>query len=496
MAEEKLLLSAPKAEQQKEAAKAPVEAEKPREAAKLPERIEKVFAGIDKNFDKHIKKVQDFLKQSSVSAEKEGIIETALMVKGMIESIGGKATFHGSDDFPIVFGKLDLGKPKTLLIYGMYDVQPADEKGWKSPPFAAEIRETSQHGKCIFARGAVNSKGSLASLFNALKEMKAHDEIPVNLKFTIEGEEEIGSPHFAAFVEKHKDELKADACVDFDFAQDTDKKVTMQLGVKGIITFDLIAKGGRIGGPAEKEVHSSDSAWISSPAWRMVQFLSTLVDKKEKVLIEGFYENVIPPPKEDLELLNKLAQTFDENAILREIKSLRFKYDSHGAELLQKYLYLPTLNITGVSSGYTGSGQKSVLPYKARAKMEIRLVPSQKPEEILDKFKKHIAKHGFDDIAMEDIFAYSWSKTPVSSRIVHEMIDAYRILGHEPEIWPLGAWSAPYYVFSNVLNLPFVRGGLGQGDGEHSTNEYCTIDGIKQFEKFVVVFLNEFAGKK
>ncbi|MFA5888121.1 MAG: M20/M25/M40 family metallo-hydrolase [Candidatus Nanoarchaeia archaeon] len=496
MAEEKLLLSAPKAEQQKEAAKAPVEAEIHREAAKLPEKIEKVFASIEKNFPKHIAKVQEFLKQSSVANEKDGIIETALMVKGMIESIGGKASFHGSDDFPIVMGQLDLGKPKTLLIYGMYDVQPADEKTWKSPPFSAEIRETSQQGKCIFARGAVNSKGSLASLFNALKEMKANDEIPVNLKFTIEGEEEIGSPHFAAFVEKHKDELKADACVDFDFAQDTDKKVTMQLGVKGIITFDIVCKGGRVGGPAEKEVHSSDSAWISSPAWRMVQFLSTLVDKKEKVLIDGFYDNVIPPSKEDVELLDKLAKTFDENSVLREIKSLRFKYDTHGADLLQKYLYLPTLNITGVSSGYTGPGQKSVLPSKARAKMEIRLVPNQKHEEILDKFRKHIVKHGFDDITMEDVFAYPWSKTPVSSRIVHEMIDAYRILGHEPEIWPLGAWSAPYYVFSNVLNLPFVRGGLGCGDNEHSANEYCTVDGIKDFEKFVVVFLNEFAGKK
>lgn len=461
---------------------------------KMPERLEKVFSAIENNFDRHVSKVQEFLRQPSVSATKEGIIDTALRVKAMIESIGGKASFHGSDDFPIVFGRLDLGKPKTLLVYGMYDVQPADEKTWKSPAFAAEIRETSQHGKCIFARGAVNSKGSLASLFNALKEMKDNDEIPVNLIFTIEGEEELGSPHFAAFVEKHKDELKADACVDFDFSQDTDKKVTMQLGVKGIITFDLIAKGGRIGGPAEKEVHSADSAWISSPAWRMVQFLSTLVDKKEKVLIEGFYDNVLPPPKEDLELLGRLAKTFNENTILREVKSLRFKYDSHGADLLQKYLYLPTLNITGISSGYTGPGQKSVLPHRARAKMEIRLVPNQKPDEILDKFKKHMAKHGCDDMAIEDLFAYPWSKTSVKAEIAQDAISAYRILGHEPEIWPLGAWSAPYYVFSNLLKLPFVRGGLGAGDGEHSANEYCTIEGIKDFEKFVAVFLNEFAG--
>lgn len=464
-------------------------------AGSLPGNIERVFSAIDANFDMHIKKVQEFLKQPSVSATKEGIIDTALRVKAMIESIGGEVSFNGSDDFPIVFGKLDLGKPKTLLVYGMYDVQPAEEKTWKSPPFSAEIRDTSQHGKCIFARGAVNSKGSLASLFNVLKEMKNNDEIPVNLIFTIEGEEELGSPHFAAFIEKHKGELKADACIDFDFSENTDKKVTMQLGVKGIITFDLVVKGGRIGGPAEKEVHSADSAWISSPVWRMVQFLSTLVDKKEKVLIDGFYENVLIPPKEDLELLEKLAKTFDENTILREVKSLRFKYDSHGAELLQKYLYLPTLNITGISSGYTGPGQKSVLPYKARAKMEMRLVPKQSPEEILEKFKKHMTKHGCDDMVIEDLFAYPWSKTSVKAEIAQDMIKAYRILRHEPEIWPLGAWSAPYYVFSNVLNLPFVRGGLGAGDGEHSANEHCTVSGIKDFEKFVVVFLNEFAGK-
>jgi acetylornithine deacetylase/succinyl-diaminopimelate desuccinylase-like protein len=263
----------------------------------------------------------------------------------------------------------------------------------------------------------------------------------------------------------------------------------MHLGLKGIVYLDLICRGGKTGGPAESSVHGSVSAWISSPAWRLVHAISSLTDEEENIAIPGFYENIQPPTDVDMALLKQLEKTFDEKAFLKEMKSLCFKNDLHGIELLKSGLYLPVININGVHTGYHGTGTKTVLPRKATAKIDIRFGPNMEPEEVVEKLKHYLRDRGFDDIEVQVRDHYTWSKTDFNESIVQKMLHAYRLHGLDPEIWPIATWAAPYFVFSSILRLPVVSGGLGHGGRQHVANEYMTVKGLQDFEKFVVTFL-------
>jgi acetylornithine deacetylase/succinyl-diaminopimelate desuccinylase-like protein len=452
------------------------------------EIIKKVHEYIDENFTTHLEKCRKFLQQKSVSATGEGIKETAQIVRDFIAEIGGTAQYRGDENFPIVYGKANNGNPKTLIIYGMYDVQPVEEHKWSSPPFGAEIKNLANLGPCVIASGAANSKGALAGLFNALRSIKEVDQLPLNIIFIIEGEEEIGSPHFGPFIREHKDELKGVGVVDFDFSEESIKKVTLHLGLKGIVYLDLTCRGGKKGGPTES-VHSAANAWISSPVWRLIRALTTLVDEKETITIEGFYDNVAPPSQIDMGLLERLKDSFDEGAFLKEMKALCYKYRIGGVELLKKGLYLPIINIDGIHAGYMGKGTKTVLPRSATAKVDIRFGPNMEPEEVIEKLKRHLIRSGYDDIEVNVRENYTWSKTDISEEIVQKFIKAYHDYDRNPEIWPMATWAAPYFVFSRILRLPVVSGGLGHGGRQHSPDEYLTVEGLREFEKFVVTFL-------
>jgi acetylornithine deacetylase/succinyl-diaminopimelate desuccinylase-like protein len=454
--------------------------------------IGKIHKTIDTDFDSHLESCRNFLRQKSISATGEGIKETAALVRDFIRELGGTVHYAGSEDFPIVFGRLDSGQPRTLVVYGMYDVQPVDESRWSAPPFGAEIRNFPSFGPCVIARGAVNSKGALAGVFNALRAAKKHGRLPVNLIFTIEGEEEIGSPHFESFIREHRAELTGIGAVDFDFSEEARGGVALHLGLKGIVYFDITCRGGKKGGPTEP-VHSSASAWISSPVWRLVHALSTLVDDKERITIEDFYRNVAPVSRMDLQLLGKLARNLDEEAFLKQMKALSYKHVRGGVPLLKKGLYLPIINIDGVHAGYAGKGTKTVLPRSAAAKVDIRFGPNMEPQEVIDKVKGHFVRHGFEDLEVTVRDNYTWSKTDFNEAIVQKIIAAYCRHGLEPEIWPMATWAAPYFVFSRILGLPVVSGGLGHGGRQHSHDEYMTVKGLREFEKFVVTFLYELA---
>ncbi len=455
--------------------------------------IEKIHAAIDDAFPSHLERCRDFLRQKSVSVTGEGIIETAQIITGFILEIGGTVEHYGDPAYPIVFGRLAKGKPKTLIIYGMYDVMPAEESNWLSPPFAADIRTLPGLGECVVARGAVNSKGALCGVFNALKTIHETDEIPLNLIFTVEGEEEIGSPHFPDFIRANREMLRADGVIDFDFSEDSTGGVSMHLGLKGIVYIDLIARAGKRGGPTDTALHGSVSAWITSPVWRLVRALSSLTDEQENIRISGIYENAAPPSDEDIEVLKRLEKTFNPKSFLKEIKSRVFKSDLVGIDLLTKGLYTPVMNINGLSAGYIGSGTKTVLPRKATAKIDIRFGPNLEPEEVVDKLKRHLTGLGFDDIEVRLREGYTWSKTCFSDPIVQKMISAYNFHAVEPEVWPIATWAAPYFVFSRILGLPVVSGGLGHGKRQHVANEYMTVKGLKDFEKFVATFLYSLA---
>jgi acetylornithine deacetylase/succinyl-diaminopimelate desuccinylase-like protein len=456
------------------------------------EVVARVHRRIDERFEDHVERCRAFLRQPSVSATGEGMREAAAMVREMMEEVGATVRFEGTETHPIVYGRVGQGRRKNLIIYGMYDVMPVDPQKWTHPPFGASLWTHPKHGPCIVSRGAVNSKGALSGLFNAIRTIREVGKLPLDLTFVIDGEEEIGSPSFEPFVRAHSEELRGIGVADFDFSEDPKHNVTLHLGLKGIVYLELKCRGGKHGGPVEPQ-HSSASAWISSPVWRLVHALSLLVDERENITVDGFARQVAPLSDRDRALLDHLVPLFDEKSFLGEIKASRFKYVKSGADLLRKGLYSPIINIDGIHAGYTGPGTKTVLPRVATAKVDIRFGPNLEPEEVVRLVREHLDRRGFDDVEIIVKEAYTWSKTDVSDPLVQRLMRAYERHGRRPQVWPMATWAAPYFVFSRILRLPVVSGGLGYGNRPHSPDEYMTVEGLREFEKFVVTFLYELA---
>lgn len=458
--------------------------------------IEKVIKHLEENFDEDLERVREFLKVPSVSYTGEGIQETATNVKHLIEEVGGNAEIVPTDGHPVVFGEIDEGNEHTLLIYGMYDVMPTDEDGWIVDPWAAEIKDMPQFGPCIINRGAVNTKGPLGAFFNTLRAFKkVNGKLPVNLLFAVEGEEEMGSRHFPDFLEQYKDKLsKAEAVLFPFFEQDEVGTPSLTLGTKGLLYFELISKGGEWGGPKSRGIHGSFNAWVKNPAWRLVKALSTLVDNDEKIVVDNFYDKVSPLRENEKEILNKQIEEglFDEEVFLENYDVDKFKYDGEGIDVWEKLFSEPQLNIDGIYSGYTGPETKTLLPHVATAKVDVRMVPHMEPDEVVDSIRKHLDKHGFSDIEMKVYNKYYWSKSSVEEPAVQAMIETYRDMEKEPQIWPINPGSAPYYVFERYLKIPYVTGGMGHGARQHSSNEYCTVEGILDFEISMARFFENY----
>ena len=299
------------------------------------EFMNEVYSLIEDNFQEHIDKTRQFLKLPGISLIKQSLTETADWLKIQLENLGADVKLFKEDDHaPLIFAELNSGKQRTLLVYGMYDVQPVEGQKWISHPFAAEIMDLPDIGESIIARGACNSKAPLMAFINVIDTFKKTGDIPVNLIFIIEGEEETGSPGLKRFILNNKDFLKAKADAGFEpfwaeYGTDVNAPI-ISLGSKGMLEFDLICEGGDWGGPIIKPLHSSVGAWISSPVWRLLKAVNTLMDENENLLIDGIYDDVIPPSAEDERLLEELAAVFDEDFVLEETRIGKFQVDRQG----------------------------------------------------------------------------------------------------------------------------------------------------------------------
>src|SRR5690606_14599017 len=373
-----------------------------------------VIQRIREGFNEDLEKVREFLRTPSISYTGEGIQETAENVARFIRELGGEARVVPTPGHPIVSGRLDQGAPKTVLVYGMYDVMPADEPDWSVDPWAAEIRELPKLGKAVIARGAVNTKGPLAAFFRAVaRYQEAAGKLPVNLLFAIEGEEEMGSRHFVPFVEEHLDELKqADAVLFPFFSEDEEGVPSMTLGTKGILYFELECRGGDWGGPTERGIHGSYNAWVANPAWRLVKALSTLVDAEENILVEGFFDGVKPLPEREEAILRRQVESglLDERPFMEFDHVRRLKGGLRGFEAWKRLFSQPQLNIDGIVGGYIGEGTKTLLPHRALAKVDVRTVPEMDPEKVAQAIRRHLDKHGFPEVEMRVLNIYPWSK--------------------------------------------------------------------------------------
>ena len=457
--------------------------------------MQDVFTYLEQNFTADLEAVRAFLRQPSISYTGQGIKETAEMIGAMIADLGGTARIIPTQGHPLVYGRLDEGAQRTILYYSMYDVMPTDEPGWTVDPFGAEIVDLPKFGRSIVARGAVNTKGPTAAFFRALRAYKTvRGKLPVNFIFIVEGEEEMGSRQFNQFVPANK-ELLADAEVALFpfFSQHENMQTYLWLGTKGILYFELTARGGDWGGPRSRGIHGCFAGWVHNPAWRLVHALATMVGSDDRILVERLREGAAGLTAAERALVADNLDLFDTQTFLDANDVKRFKWQGDTVALWEKLFTEPTLNIDGIWGGYTGPETKTLLPHEASVKMDVRMVPQMDPDRVVASIRQHLDRHGFADIEMKVLNKYPWSKVPLDAPLVQAMLKTYAQLGHRVQVQAINPGSAPYWIFERVLGIPYITGGLGHGARQHSSNEYCTVQGILDFEKSMVLFLENYA---
>jgi acetylornithine deacetylase/succinyl-diaminopimelate desuccinylase-like protein len=461
-----------------------------------------IYAYIDAHRDAHVANLQRWLRQRSISAQNDGIREMAVLLRDDLKKIGfQEAEIAETSGHPGVFAYLDAGAPKTLLVYMMYDVQPVEPEAWHVTPFDGALVE-HELGRVLMARGAVNQKGPERAFLNAVESILAIEKkLPVNLMVLAEGEEELGSPHMPELIDRYEKRLRTASGVIFPFpSQERSGNVTLNLGVKGIVYFELEAKGGERGGPVGAEVHGSTKALVESPTLRLVQAIATLTSRDgNTITVPGYYDAIRPPNAEEQRLYKAMLPSFvtREASMKKSLDVRRWIDDWHGEKALLQYLHDTTLNVDGIWSGYTGPGTKTILPHKATAKIDSRLVPNQTPDEALRLIREHLDRNGFADLEIRRFSGYPPAQSSVDAPLIRTGISVYNKYGLTPSVAPRLAGSAPYYLFTERLGLPMLAGGIGIGSGAHAPDEYLLIEpkpgsklaGLADSEKFFVDLL-------
>ena len=445
--------------------------------------LDAIRAEIEKGHDESVKRLQNWIRQPSIAAENRGMNEGCELTMGMLREAGfQQAAKVTTDGQPGIFATLDAGAPRTLGLYYMYDVKQADPAEWSSPPFEAALVDKPGLGKVILGRGAVNQKGPEASFLAALHAIRgAGKKLPVNLVFVAEGEEEIGSPHFPQIVRRPEVMAALKSCLGIfmpSASQGLDGEVTMTLGAKGVIECELISSGERWGRGPRKDVHSSNKARLDSPAWHLVEALATLVSPDgNDPAIEGFADKARPISGAEKEMIAEAARRLSEGEAKKLLGVEHWIHDASWREALELLMSRPTVNIEGLVGGYTGPGGKTILPGKAVAKLDLRLVPDMTAAEALAALKAHLAKKGFGDIEVRMSGGYDPNSTPADAALIRVETNVYRQGGIAPVILPRSAGSWPGYVFTGEpLHLAAGPFGLGHGSGAHAPDEYYVIE--------------------
>ena len=323
--------------------------------------------------------------------------------------------------------------------------------------------------------------------------------LPVNLMVLAEGEEELGSPNYPELVDRFEDRLRNADGVFFPLnSQRPDGQFSMFLGVKGILYFEMEAKGAEWGGPTRAEIHGSYKAIVDAPVLRLAQALASLTTPDgNTVLIPGYYDEIRPPDEEEQRLINGIVKNWDETNLKKLLGVERWVDDLSGRDALLRYLYEVTLNVDGIWGGYTGEGVKTILPHKATAKVDSRLPADVDPARCLELVRAHLDKNGFHDIELRQLSGYPAARTSVEAPLVQAAIGVFNKWRQVSNVWPRLAGSAPFYQFTKRLGLPLVFNGLGHGSGAHAPNEYMVIKpaegssiaGLAEIEKSYVDLL-------
>src|SRR5216117_1014342 len=442
-----------------------------------------VFAQVEKRHDEAVQRLQEWIRQPSIAAEHRGMDEGCELTMRLLRDAGfGQVTKVASDGQPGIFATLDAEAPRTLGLYYMYDVKQADPAEWSSPPFEAALVDKQGLGKVVMGRGAVNQKGPEATFLAALHAIRgAGRKLPVNLLIVAEGEEEIGSPHFPQIVRRPEVLAALKPCVGIfmpSAAQGLDGQVTITLGAKGVIECELVSSGERWGRGPRADIHSSNKARVDSPAWHLVQALATLVSPDgNDPAIDNFAAKARPLSADEKAMIAAAAARMDESAAKKLLGLEHWVHDASFTEALELLMSRPTVNIEGLVGGYTGPGGKTILPHRAVAKLDLRLVPDMTAAEALAALKAHLAKRGFGDIEVNMTGGYDPTSTPRDALVIRAQEAVYRRSRIEPILLPRNAGSWPGYVFTGEpLKLAAGHFGLGHGSGAHAPDEYYVIE--------------------
>jgi acetylornithine deacetylase/succinyl-diaminopimelate desuccinylase-like protein len=433
--------------------------------------------------DASLQRLRDWIALPSIAAENRNMTEGAAFMAELARDAGfSNVEIVPTDGHPGVFGTIDVGAPRTLGIYFMYDVKQFDPAEWSSPPLEGRMVERPGFGRAIAGRGAVNQKGPQATFLAALHAVRAAGaRLPVNIVLVCEGEEEIGSPHFRQIATRPNVLAALRRCEGIFIPagwQDRNGNVSVNLGSKGIIELELIASGDRWGRGPKGDIHSSLKAMVDSPAWRLVAALQTLVSADGNTpAIDGWFENVRPLTAREKALIREAAGLADE-AQQKAILGVSHWIDNLAYEdALIRLAEQPTVNIEGLVAGYTGPGGKTILPGRAVAKLDLRLVPNQTRAEAEKKLRAHLDKHGFADVEMNVSGGYDPTETEENSRLIRTELATYRKLGVTANLgarlagsWPGATFTAP------PVSIPAGHFGIGHGAGAHAPDEYYLID--------------------
>lgn len=445
--------------------------------------MEKAFNFIENNLDQFIIDLQRVCRQPSISAQNIGIRECADIIVEKFRSLGMEVQIWETAGNPVIFAEMKGNSDKTILFYNHYDVQPPEPiEKWTHEPFGAEVEDG-----VIYGRGVADDKGPLYSRIHALEAiLKTCGSSPVNIKFIVDGEEESGSPNLKPCIDAHREELKADLCIWENSYRDLEGRTDARLGNKGMLYVELKADTSKI------DFHSGYAPVVPNAAWRLVWALSTLKNKDEHILIDGFYDDVRPILTEESKILQELPSMEEELKVRTGNNTLAGGVT--GPEVTRKLLTEPSCNIAGIESGYTLEGSKTVLPGKAFAKLDFRLVADQDPEIIQALLRKHLDKHGFSDIKIEgkekDLRP---SKTPVTTPYLKLYTQAVTMVTDKKvRIFPTSPGSGPRYVFSDWTDMPMISSGTGNAySQQHAPNENITIADYLEETKIMAALMLE-----
>ena len=445
--------------------------------------LQPIVAQIQKQHDQNVQRLQTWIRQPSIAAENRGMQEGCRLMMEMLRDAGfEQVTQVPTDGQPGIFATMDNGAAKTIGLYFMYDVKQVDPSEWSSHPFEAALVDKTGFGKVVVGRGAVNQKGPEATFLAALHAIKAAGrKPPVNFVFVGEGEEEIGSPHFPQIVRRPDILAALKKCTGLfmpSASQNPDGEVTIDLGSKGVMELELVSSGERWGRGPKQDVHSSLKAMTDSPAWHLVEALTTLVTPDGNTpAIANYMDKVRPLSATDKQMIAVAARREDEATRKRTLGISHWINDVPYQQALEMLVSRPTVNIEGLVGGYTGPGGKTILPHKAVAKLDCRLVPDMTASESLQLLKAHLVKHGYGDIEVNMTGGYDPTTTPADSGVIRAAQAVYKRSGIDPIMFPRLAGSWPGFVFTGEpLRLPAGHFGLGHGSGAHAPNEYYVIE--------------------